>query len=119
MTTKQTRIIFIVFAIMFGTTAMYHFGAVFFKLNDSTQLRNIVFVVINLVCIYGVLKRPLWFIYFFSVLFIQQSYSHGISLFVTYKSGKMDWISILDLVLLPVILFFLISDLRKKKAGAK
>ena len=117
LTIKQKQNIFIVFAMLFGITTVYHLIAVFFKINDSTQLRNLIFVGINIICIYGILKRPKWFVFFFATLFVQQCYSHGTDLYkIWMEKGKIDWISILDLVMLPTILFFLIEDFKKKKS---
>ena len=116
LTIKQKQTIFMVFAILFGITALYHLVAVFYNINDSTPIRNLIFVVINTICIYGILKRPKWFVYFFAALFVQQCYSHGTDLYKTWmEKGKLDWISLLDLVILPTILFFLIKDWREKK----
>ena len=112
---KRRETIFKVFAVFFLITAIYHMVAVFFKINASSIFRNILFMVINLFCVYGLLKRPAYFVYLFCVLLVQQCFSHGKDLLNNWHNGKIDWISILVLVSMPVMLFYLIKDLKNKK----
>ena len=82
----------------------------------SCKFGSVFFVGINLLCIYGILKRPVWFIYFFTVLFVQQVYGHGSDIaqqWLKYKT--IDWISLLVLLFLPLIFVSLIVDSVKKR----
>ncbi len=95
-------------------------AAVFFKVHPdesgSSAARNILFVIINFICVYGMLKRPAWFIYCFLLLLVQQFYSHGSGLIDGWNEiGKMDWLSLIVVLILPVIMFFLVKDLKDKK----
>ena len=90
----------------------------FFKVNTSPLWRNILFIVINLLVAYGLLKRPSYFLYVFVLLMIQQFYSHGSDLVNLWNiQHKIDWMSLLVIVILPVILIFLILDKLDKIKG--
>jgi len=103
--------IFIVFAVFFILSAVYHLSAVFLRINESPVWRNLLFTAINLFTAYGLLKRPSWFIYLFTVLVIQQFYSHGLDLLNRWNlHHKIDWISLAVLVIMPVIFAFLLAD---------
>jgi hypothetical protein len=103
--------IFIVFAVFFAVSAIYHLVALFFKINTSPLWRNLLFIVINLLVAYGLLKRPPYFIYLFILLMIQQFYSHGSDLVNLWnQQHKLDWMSLLVFIILPVIFVFLLLD---------
>ncbi len=117
---KSKQKLFITFAFLFALASIYHLAAVFFKIHPdvsgSSAARNILFVIINFICVYGMLKRPAWFIYCFPALLVQQLYSHGSGLINSWnEKGKMDWLSLIVVLILPVIMFFLIKDLKRKK----
>ena len=108
---KNKNKLFIIFSILFVFAAMYHAAAIFIKLNDSPAWRNIFFVLINLFCVYGLLIRRKYFIYFFGLLLVQQLYSHGSSLINSLEAdGKLDWRNIAVLSILPFIFICLIAD---------
>ena len=73
--------------------------------------------IVNLFVAYCLLKRFLWFIYLFVLLMFQQFYSHGSDLINLWSlQHKIDWMSLLVLVILPTIFVFLILDrLGKRK----
>lgn len=97
-------------------TTLFHFTGVFYKVNDAPQWRHILFVVINLFSIYGFLKRPRFFVFFFCALLVQQYYSHGSQLInVWLEKKEIHWISLFDLLLLPVVTLALIEDYKSKK----
>jgi len=103
--------IFIVFAVFFAVSAIYHLVALFFKINTSPLWRNLLFIVINLLVAYGLLKRPAYFIYLFILLMLQQFYSHGSDLVNLWNlQHKLDWMSLLVFIILPVIFVFLLLD---------
>jgi len=95
------------FSFFFLVTAIYHSVGIFYQVNDSPAWRHGLFVLINLFCIYGLFKRPWYFIYFLVLLLLQQFYSHGGDLQAYYKqTGKIDWLSLLDILFLVIFLFF-------------
>ena len=111
----KTKIIFIVFALFFVISAGYHLVTVFFKVNTSPLWRNLLFIVINLLVSYGLLKRPAYFIYLFILLMLQQFYSHGSDMINLWNlQHKVDWMSLLVIIMLPVILVFLFLDRQGK-----
>jgi hypothetical protein len=111
----KTKIIFIVFALFFLISAGYHLVALFFKVNTSPVWRNLLFIVINLLVAWGLLKRPAYFIYLFILLMLQQFYSHGSDLVNVWNlQHKVDWMSLLVFIILPVILVFLVLDKQGK-----
>lgn len=115
---KTRNVLFKVFA-FFGTlAAIYHFAGIFYKVDESPAWRHVLFVVINLFVVYGVLKRPKYFVYIVAILVIQQYYSHGtylVNLWIEKK--QIHWISVFVLVLLPIVLLCLIEDYRLIKCG--
>jgi len=106
--------VFITFASLATIVAIYHLIGVFYKLNTSPAWRHLIFIGINIICIYGLLKRPLWFIYFFALLLAQQLYSHGGDLIWHWRNEhRVDWISVAVIILMPVIFILLLLARRK------
>jgi len=111
MNKKQKEIFFTVFAVLGGIAALYHVIGVFYKVNSSPVWRHCLFILINLVCIYGLIKRPQWFTWFFFVLLLQQLYSHGNDIVWNWKyAHRVDWISIAVIILIPLTFILLVSD---------
>ena len=111
--------LFIAFAILTLISAGYHFLDIFYPFDKSPVWRHILFIGINLFCTYGVLKRPKYFVYFFAVLLVQQYYSHGsflVNLWI--EKGQIHWISVIDLLLMPIGLICLVDDYRMKRSQA-
>jgi hypothetical protein len=109
--------LFIGLAILPIFAAFYHFIGIFYKLNSSPVWRHILFIVINIVCVYGLLNRPLWFIFFFFLLLIQQLYSHGGDILWHWQhEHRIDWISVGVVILMPAIFVLLLWD-RKRMSG--
>ncbi len=107
--------LFKVISILSVVIAIYHFVGIFYPINSSPPWRHSIFVCVCLFCCYGFVKRPKYFNYFFFVLLVQQFYSHGLYLLSQWSDyNKVDWISLLLLVFLPVIFFALIIDLKSK-----
>jgi len=114
-TARSKSVLFKVFAALFAITSIYHMAGLFVRINDSPIWRHLLFVDINLFCVYGFLKRPKYFVYLFALLLIQQYYSHGTALVQLWLDKKeIDWISVFDLIILPVALICLVED-----SGAK
>ena len=115
---KTRNVLFKVFAFFGALAAIYHFAGLFYKFDESPAWRHVLFVVINLFVVYGVLKRPKYFVYIVAILVIQQYYSHGTYLVNMWIEKKqIHWISVFVLVLLPIVLFCLIEDYRLIKRG--
>lgn len=113
----QTRNkLFIVFAILAALISLYHLIGVFYEIDESPFWRHGIFVCINLFFVYGILKRPKYFVFLVCILLVQQYYSHGIYLIKMWaEQQKVHWVSILDLILLPVALICLIEDYKAKR----
>lgn len=108
--------VFIVFAVLAVLAGIYHLVGVFFRINESPGWRHALFVAINIFCVYGFLKRPKYFVYFVALLVVQQFYSHGSYMMNLWiEKGQIHWISVFDLLLLPIALFCLIDDCNMKK----
>jgi hypothetical protein len=113
---SNKRILFYAFTILSFLAAIYHLIGIFYKINNSPVWRHVIFVVVNLFCIYGFLKRPKYFIYFFCVLTLQQYNSHGSHLIRLYTlEHKIHWISLFVIILLPIGLFCLFEDKRSNR----
>ena len=113
---KSRTVLFKMFAVLSFFVAVYHLVGVFYKVNDSPVWRHLLFVAINLFCVYGILKRPGYFVYLVALLLVQQYYSHGISLVKMWMEKKqVDWISLLVLLLLPIIFICLVEDHKMKR----
>ena len=116
---KARNNLFITLTALCGVTAIYHVVGVFYVINDSPPWRHLLFVAINLLCAYGFLKRPQFFVYLFAILLVQQFYSHGSSIVNMWVEKKqIDWISIAVLIFLPVALVSLFEDYRLKRMAA-
>jgi hypothetical protein len=114
------NLLFKIFAGLSCLTCLYHFAGIFYKVNDSSAWRHFLFVLINLICIYGFIKRPNYFVYFFGLLLFQQYYSHGSYLIDLWiQSRKIHWISVFDLLLLPIGFIGLVEDYKYKKSNSK
>jgi hypothetical protein len=115
MNKKALQILFITFALLALTAMVYHvIGAI--KPFDATPAwRHTLFVGINIICIYGLLKRPVWFIWFWGILTLQQLYSHGSHFVRLLSESKFTWIDFGVLVLMPVIFILLLIDKRSMR----
>lgn len=117
--TKQTfNIIFIVFAVLVFCALINHVLEVIYPDKQKHAIitlifgfRHILFIIINGICIYGILKRPAWFTWFAGLLTLQQWYSNG-SYAIEFwkKTQQVHWISIGLIILFPLLVFFLILE---------
>ncbi len=122
MSNKTKHILFIIFAVLAFAALVYHAFAIYHPETDppiislATSLRHAIFIVINIIFIYGVLKRPKWFIWFVLVLTLQQWYSHGsYAIELWQQQHIIHWISVADILLLPLLLILLIVDKKNKQ----
>ena len=113
---RQTRnIFFIVFALLALLAVLYHVKYLFYPTEATAPWRHAVFVLISVICIYGVLKRPAWFIWFTGLLTLQQWYSHGsYAIKLWQQEHQIHWISIADIILLPLLFILLLVDQKTK-----
>lgn len=98
-------------AFLSSIAAIYHFIGIFYPISSAPPYRHALFVLVNLFCTYGFLKRPKLFVVFFSFLFVQQLYSHGGSLIQEWTaSGSIDKIDLLVVILIPVFFINLLLE---------
>ncbi|MEO5891563.1 MAG: hypothetical protein ABIQ31_15030 [Ferruginibacter sp.] len=115
MNKKTSHLIFTLFAALVFVVALYHIKGIFYPSANSPAWRHAIFVLINFLVIYGLLKRPAWFIWFIAVLMLQQWYSHGSYAYQTWqKQHLIDWISVAIILLLPLLLILLLKDKKTK-----
>ncbi len=86
---------------------------------ESSPGRHGVFVGINLALALGFWCRPPWFVWVFGLLALQQVYSHGGRAITWAASGRVDWVSLLVLVVLPVAFAELVRDTRQRRQRAR
>ncbi len=113
---KTRKILFNVFGVIFLSAAAFHFVGLFYKINDAPLWRHAIFIGIDIFCAYGILKRPKYFVYFMLLFLIQQYFSHGYYLVKIWQEKKqIHWISIFDILLLPIVLICLVEDYRVRR----
>lgn len=93
---------------------IYHFVGIFYKVNQPPPWRHAIFVVVNIYCIYGLLKRPFHFVYFLAILGVHQYYVHGSMIINQWeKSHTIHWLSVGVLVFFPIAVALLSRDKTK------
>jgi hypothetical protein len=110
---KMVFIILKIAKVGFFVAACYHFIAIFIRLNDAPVWRNILFVLINMLCAIEIQKGKSYFIFLFSILFIQQLISHGGSLIKSCNTNQTDWLSIFVLISITAIYASLLISKRE------
>jgi hypothetical protein len=116
MNKKALHIIFYAFAIISFIAMLYHIKGIFYPTSLTPAWRHGIFVCINIICIYGVIKRPKWFIWFAAILTVQQWYSHGsYALNLWQTENKIHWVSLADIILLPLLIILLIFERKNIK----
>ena len=118
MTKKTFDIIFIVFAVLVFCALINHVLQIIYpdKQNHAVitlifSFQHMLFIIINGICIYGILKRPDWFIWFAGLLTFQQWYSNGSYAITAWnKTQQVHWLSIGLIILFPLLVFFLILE---------
>ncbi len=106
---------FIVFAILGFAPLFYHMaGAV--KPFDATPVwRHTLFIGICVICIYGLLRRPNWFVWFFGILMLQQLYSHGSHFIKLMQENYVNLIDTFVIVLMPLVFILLLIDRKTER----
>lgn len=110
MNKKVIPVIFIVFALLAFAAMIYHITGVIKPFDATPAWRHSLFIGINIICIFGLLKRPNWFVWFWGILTLQQLYSHGSHFLRLLEEGKFTWIDLGVLILMPVIFILLLLD---------
>jgi hypothetical protein len=109
MSRKAVGILLKCFAILAFAAMLYHIIGVIKPFDATPAWRHGLFVGINIICIYGFIKKPYWFIWFFALLMLQQFYSHGSHFMHLLSQQKFGWIDFCVLLLMPAgfILLFI------------
>ena len=104
--------VFVFFSVVFIGAAIYHLVAVFRPGTNAEPLsRNILFIFINLVGAWGIIKRPKWFIYFFFIWMLQQLYTHGSEVWQGWnQDNKIYWLMATPLFVMPLAFVFLLLE---------
>ena len=115
MSKKVLSIIFIVAAIASFAALLFHLKGIFYPSVETPAWRHVVFIAVNSICIYGVIKRPGWFIWFVGLLTLQQCYSHGsYAIELWQKQHSVHWVSVCVVIFMPVLFVLLLIDRKFK-----
>lgn len=110
MSKKALQVLFTAFALLAFAAMVYHIVGSIKPFDTTPAWRHALFIGINIICIYGLLKRPVWFTWFWALLTIQQLYSHGSHFVRLLSEGEFVWIDFGVLILMPVIFILLMVD---------
>ncbi len=120
MNNKVRKFLFVIFSMLAILAALYHSLCIFayysntdlyiFGTDRSPLWRHALFICICIICMYGLLKRPLWFVWFFGVLTLQQLYSHGSHFINLLQEHKINWVDAVVVVLTPLVFILLLAD---------
>ena len=108
---------FSIVAIGFALAAMHHGVAIVIPGwgEPSPVWRHALFVVVNIAVAAGLVFRPRFFAVLFTLLTLQQLYSHGTyGWHVLTTEGRIDWSSVVVVVALPVLAGLLVWDARRR-----
>jgi hypothetical protein len=98
-------------SVLFLLPLIYHITAVILKIDASPIWRHLLFISINIFCIIALKKRSIYFVIFFTLLTLQQFYSHGTYFLKLWKEQhQIHWLSIAVFIVMPITLFFLIKE---------
>jgi hypothetical protein len=111
---NSLKSIFQIYAGICVMVGCFHLIGIFYPINSSPEWRHALFVGINLFCVYGFLRRPRFFIYFFCLLFVQQLYSHGgAAVAIWNKQRAISWVDFGVISFISVALILLFKERRK------
>ena len=114
MNKKATHMLFIVFALLAFAALLYHTAGAVQPFDKTPAWRHTLFIAINTICIYGLLKKPKWFVWFFGALTIQQLYSHGSHLIKLLGENKANLLDAAVIILMPLIFILLLINQKSK-----
>jgi fumarate reductase subunit C len=115
MNSKTRNIVFIFFAILAFAAMLYHTVGTIQPFDATPAWRHTLFIGICSISIYGLLKRPKWFVLFFGILTIQQLYSHGSHFVKLMQEDKINFIDIAVILLTPLLFILLLIDKKIKQ----
>jgi len=110
MSKKAVHILLIGFAVLGFAALIYHMVGAINPFDSTPAWRHSLFIGINIICLYGLLQRPSWFVWFWGVLTVQQLYSHGSHFIRLLSEGKFIWIDFGVLLLMPLGFILLLAD---------
>jgi hypothetical protein len=112
------RFIFFIFILLSLAALIFHIKEMIWPGGSTPLWRHIFFALVNCICIYGITKRPAWFIWFTALLTLQQWYSHGSYAVTIWQQQKtIDWISIGIILLLPLLFILLLLEKKENKSS--
>jgi hypothetical protein len=114
MNKKSFQILFIAFALLAFAAMVYHIIGAIKPFDATPAWRHSLFIGINTICFYGLLKRPTWFVWFWGILTLQQLFSHGSHFFRLLSENKFIWIDFGVLMLMPLIFILLLTERKIK-----
>jgi hypothetical protein len=114
MNKKALQILFIAFALLAFAAMVYHVIGAIKPFDATSAWRHTLFVGINIICIYGLLKRPRWFVWFWGILTLQQLYSHGSHFLRLLSENKFNRIDFGVLLLMTLIFTLLLAERKVK-----
>ncbi len=106
--------IFVGFAVLCFTVLIYHIVGAIQPFDATPAWRHVIFIGVCSISIYGLLKRPGWFVWFFGLLTLQQLYSHGSHFVNQLSDGKINWIDLTVVVVTPIVFILLLADRKTK-----
>ncbi|MGG9960593.1 hypothetical protein [Ferruginibacter sp. SUN106] len=115
MSSKTRHILFMVFAGLAFAAMLYHTVGAVQPFDTTPAWRHTLFIGICTICMYGLLKRPKWFVWFFGALTVQQLYSHGSHLIHLLQEDKLNFIDAAVVLLTPLVFILLLMDSKSKQ----
>ena len=112
MSSKIRSISFKIFAGLAFAAMLYHTVGAVQPFDATPAWRHTIFIGVCTICIYGLLKRPKWFVWFFGALTIQQLYSHGSHFISLLHENKFNPVDAAVLFFTPLIFILLLVDKR-------
>jgi hypothetical protein len=109
------RAAFRVLAAAFVCAAAYHVFAIVGGDTDA-RARHATFALIDLFVGVLMIRRPPGFAIAFALLCGQQLASHGADLVRSLRGERVDWISLVVVVAMPLVLVLLLVDARSRRA---
>jgi hypothetical protein len=110
MNSKARHISFIISAILAFAAMLYHTVGAVQPFDSTAAWRHMIFIGVCTICIYGLLKRPRWFVWFFGILMIQQLYSHGGHLILLLRENRFNPLDTVIVFVVPLIFILLLTD---------
>ena len=108
MNSKAGHIVFIACAVLAFAVMLFHTVGAVQPFDSTPAWRHTLFIGINVICIYGLAKRPKWFVWFFGALTVQQLYSHGSHFIKLLQENKVNLIDAAVLILMPLVFILLL-----------